>query len=138
MVHEQSARWRRSSSVSHGVLVGAASVNRRVNSSGYNNYMSVALNHCVRMYVRVHVRAYVRAYVRCSVVISTSGPACQYQACYIRCKNLVIFFVNIKKSKITRGHNFTLVKEQGRLDVTKYSFSQRTINVWNKLSTDCV
>ena len=25
-----------------------------------------------------------------------------------------------------------------RLDVRKYSFSQRTINVWNKLSTDCV
>ena len=25
-----------------------------------------------------------------------------------------------------------------RLDVRKYSFSQRTINVWNNLSTDCV
>ena len=39
---------------------------------------------------------------------------------------------------LTRGHNFTLVKKQIRLDVRKYSFSQRTINVWNKLSTDCV
>ena len=47
-------------------------------------------------------------------------------------------FFEIKKSKITRGHNFTLVKKQSRLDVRKYSFSQRTINVWNKLSTDCV
>ncbi len=45
-------------------------------------------------------------------------------------------FFEIKKSKITRGHNFTLVKKQSRLDVRKYS--QRTINVWNKLSTDCV
>ena len=45
-----------------------------------------------------------------------------------------IFF----ESKITRGHNYTLVKKQSRLDVRKYSFSQRTINVWNKLSTDCV
>ena len=36
------------------------------------------------------------------------------------------------------GYNFTLVKEQSRLDVRKCSFSQRTINVWNKLSTDCV
>ena len=27
---------------------------------------------------------------------------------------------------------------QSRLDVRKYSFSQRTINVWNNLSTDCV
>ena len=47
-------------------------------------------------------------------------------------------FFEIKKSKITRGHNFTLVKKQSRLDVRKYSSSQRTINVWNKLSTDCV
>ena len=31
-----------------------------------------------------------------------------------------------------------LVKKQSRLDVRKYSFSQWTINVWNKLSTDCV
>ena len=44
----------------------------------------------------------------------------------------------IKESKITRGHNYMLVKTQSRLDVRKYSFSQRTINVWNKLSTDCV
>ena len=31
-----------------------------------------------------------------------------------------------------------MVKKQSRLDVRKYSFSQRTINVWNKLSTVCV
>ena len=35
----------------------------------------------------------------------------------------------IKESKITRGHNYTLVKKQSRLDVRKYSFSQRTINL---------
>ena len=40
--------------------------------------------------------------------------------------------------KKTRGHNFTLVKKQSRLDVRKLSFSQRTINVWNKLSKECV
>ena len=34
---------------------------------------------------------------------------------------------DIKESKITRGHNYTLVKKQSRLDVRKYSFSQRTI-----------
>ena len=44
----------------------------------------------------------------------------------------------IKESKINRGHNFTLVKKQSRLDVRKFSFSQRTINVWNKLSAECV
>ena len=47
-------------------------------------------------------------------------------------------FFEIRESKITRGHNFTLVKKQSRLDVRKFSFSQRTINVWNKLSTECV
>ena len=55
------------------------------------------------------------------------------------CENLDsnIFF-EIKESKITRGHNYTLGKKQSRLDVRKYSFSQRTINVLNNLSTDCV
>ena len=31
-----------------------------------------------------------------------------------------------------------LVKKQNRLDVIKFSFSQRTVNVWNKLLTECV
>ena len=31
-----------------------------------------------------------------------------------------------------------MVKKQSRLDDRKYSFSQSTINVWNKLPTDCV
>ena len=44
-------------------------------------------------------------------------------------------FFEIKESNITRGHNFTLVKKQSRSDVRKFSFSQRTINVRNKLST---
>ena len=30
------------------------------------------------------------------------------------------------------------MKKQSRLDVRKFSFSQRTTNVWNKLSTECV
>ena len=51
---------------------------------------------------------------------------------------ILIFFFEIKGSKITRGHNYTLVKKQSRLDVRKYYFSQRTINVWNNLTTDCV
>ena len=51
---------------------------------------------------------------------------------------IIIFFLEIKESKITRRHHYTLVKKQSRLDGRKYSFSQRTINVWNKLSTDCV
>ena len=51
---------------------------------------------------------------------------------------ILIFFFEIKESKITVGHNYTLVKKQSRLDVRKYSFSQWTINAWNNLSTDCV
>ena len=47
-------------------------------------------------------------------------------------------FFEIKESKITRGHNNTLVKKHSRLDVRKYSFSQRTLNVWNNLATDSV
>ena len=47
-------------------------------------------------------------------------------------------FFKIKLCKITRGLNFTLVKKQGRFDVNKCPFSQRTINVWNKLSKECV
>ena len=31
-----------------------------------------------------------------------------------------------------------IVKDQCRLDIRKHSFSQRTINEWNELSTDCV
>ena len=52
-------------------------------------------------------------------------------------KMLTLIIFKIKASKITRGHNLKLVKEQNRLDVRNYSFSQRTINVWNQLSTDC-
>ena len=47
-------------------------------------------------------------------------------------------FFKIKTGQITRGHDFTLVKGQGRLDCRKYSFFQRTINKWNKLSAECV
>ena len=47
-------------------------------------------------------------------------------------------FFSLKKDNRTRGHEVTLVKDQCRLDIRKYSFSQTTINKWNKLSTDCV
>ena len=40
---------------------------------------------------------------------------------------ILIFCFEIRQSKITRGHNFTLVKKESKLDVRKFSFSQRTI-----------
>ena len=52
-------------------------------------------------------------------------------------ENIDTIIFLIKVSKITRGHNFTLVKKQSGLDDIKFSFSQRTINVWNKLSAEC-
>ena len=47
-------------------------------------------------------------------------------------------FFKLKEGSRTRGHKATLVKEQCRLDMRKCSFSQRVINEWNKLPTDCV
>ena len=47
-------------------------------------------------------------------------------------------FFKLKEGSGTRGHKAALVKEQCRLDTRKYSFSQRVINEWNKLSNDCV
>ena len=43
-------------------------------------------------------------------------------------------FVKIKTGKITRGHDFTLVKDY----VRPFSFSQWTLNEWNQLSADCL
>ena len=47
-------------------------------------------------------------------------------------------FFKLKEGSRTRGHKEALVKEQCRLDMRKYSFSQRVINEWNKLPNDCV
>ena len=47
-------------------------------------------------------------------------------------------FFKLKEGSRTRGHKAALVKEQYRLDMTKYSFSQRVINKWNKLPNDYV
>ena len=44
----------------------------------------------------------------------------------------------LKKDSRTRGHKAALVKEQCRLDMRKYSFSQRVIHEWNKQPNDCV
>ena len=47
-------------------------------------------------------------------------------------------FFKLKEGSRTRGHKAALVKEQCRLDMKNYSFSQRVINEWNKLPNDCV
>ena len=47
-------------------------------------------------------------------------------------------FFTIKEERRTRGHGVTLAKKQCRLDSRQISFSQRTVNEWNRLSADCV
>ena len=44
----------------------------------------------------------------------------------------------VKEERRTRGHGVTLAKKQCRLDIRKFSLSQRTVNEWNRLSADCV
>ena len=51
-----------------------------------------------------------------------------------------MFYFTLKDSR-TRGHEATLIKDQyiyWILGFRKYSFSQRTVHEWNKLSRDCV
>ena len=45
---------------------------------------------------------------------------------------------SVKEERRTRGHGFALAKKQCRLDINKFSFSQRIVNEWNRLSVDCV
>ena len=45
--------------------------------------------------------------------------------------NINIFF-SLKKDCRAREYEVTLVKHQCRLNIRKYSFSQRKINEWNK------
>ena len=40
--------------------------------------------------------------------------------------------------KIEGLEDMTLAKQWYRLDIRKFSFSQRTVNEWNRLSADCV
>ena len=47
-------------------------------------------------------------------------------------------FFKRKEGSRTRGHKADLLKEQCRLDMRKYSLSQRVINEWNKLTNYCV
>ena len=44
----------------------------------------------------------------------------------------------VREERRTRGHGVTLAKKQCILDIRTFSFSQRTINEWNRLSADCV
>ena len=53
-------------------------------------------------------------------------------------KILIEICFSLKRDNRNRGHEVKLVKNQCRMDIGKYSFSQRTVNEWNKLSKDCI
>ena len=44
----------------------------------------------------------------------------------------------VKEERRTRGHGDTLAKKQCRLDIRTFSFSQRIVNEWKRLSAECV
>ena len=47
-------------------------------------------------------------------------------------------FFALSNNSRTRGHNFKLFKNQFCLDVSKYFFSNRVIDMWNNLPEACV
>ena len=47
------------------------------------------------------------------------------------------FFIIVELNR-TRGHNYKLYKQQCRLDVRKYSFAYRVVDIWNNLPYDVV
>ena len=51
---------------------------------------------------------------------------------------LVMVLFLVLDGKRTSGPGVTSAKKQCRLDIRKFSFSQRTVNEWNRLSADCV
>ena len=42
-------------------------------------------------------------------------------------------YFEMQDSNRTRGHSYKLIKQRSSLDVRKYFFSQRIVNVWNNL-----
>ena len=50
-------------------------------------------------------------------------------------KNL---FFEINNNNYTRGHTFRIRKQRCQLDIRKYCFSQRVVNVWNNLTSEAV
>ena len=47
-------------------------------------------------------------------------------------------FFTMQPHRRTRGHKYKIFKRQFRLDIRKYSFSQRVIDTWNNLPESVV
>ena len=48
-------------------------------------------------------------------------------------KKITVFFQLAYSVYDLRGHTWKIKNQQSRLDIRKYSFSQRIVNTWNKL-----
>ena len=46
--------------------------------------------------------------------------------------------LTLSNTKVTRGHDLKLYKENSKTNFRKFSFSQRVINYWNALTTNTV
>jgi hypothetical protein len=46
--------------------------------------------------------------------------------------------MELNTQAITRGHNKKLKKQSCRLNVRKYSFTSRVVNIWNSLSEEII
>ena len=53
-------------------------------------------------------------------------------------ENIDRIFFSVMEERRTRGHGVTLAKKHCRLDIRKFTFSQRIVNEWNRLSAHCV
>ena len=51
---------------------------------------------------------------------------------------LTEIFFSVKEERRTRGHGITLANKRCRLNIRHFSFSQRKVKEWNRLSPDCV
>ena len=69
-----------------------------------------------------------------------TNELCQYirTSQRLRGDQIEVFKIWNGYEEILIGHDVTFVKDQCRLDIRKCLFSQRTINEWYKLSTDCI
>ena len=47
-------------------------------------------------------------------------------------------FLQTRDESTTRGHQYKLYKSHSRLDIRKYSFTQRTVEIWSNLTSKVV
>jgi len=54
------------------------------------------------------------------------------------CRQLCTIKIPTNVESFTRGNKYKLIKDSFRLDIRKYSFSSRIVNIWNSLPNQVV